>query len=444
MTIPSNNLDKRKDPFILGISLFEEQIVRAFFLSDNFYLLKQLSLKYKVIIFTNEEIGDFLDVKLKELGIDITSIFKLKVIRERFLVKFFSFLLKWSDPSSATIRNLYREKNNQRMGIISFWQRKIFFHIFSHSVYLKKIFRSLLLFVHKLDNDVKMEIPNVDLFVSTALTNSESDLPLSIYFKKKGIVVISSLRSWDNLVTKGTLKFQPDIFLSHSGYMTDLAIRVHGIKSISVLQSVTPSYQNRFLPKAKQNNVNSYNVAYGCIGPILNPDELNFLKWLGEISSETDTCISVVQHPKFKHDLSKINKGNLNFKTFEYLSSTLEDYYRFIAEQDLVIASGTSLALDSLFVGTPLIGLAFEIIEQDYWLSHLRSYDQLPHSKYLFDKLSIRKVTSKLELIEILNGKKVYQKIKEGSDILSYLTGDSSIQFHEQILRLIDSRLILK
>lgn len=444
MTIPSKNLDKRKDPFILGISLFEEQIVRAFFLSDNFYLLKQLSLKYKVIIFTNEEIGDFLDVKLKELGIDRTSVFKLKVIRERFLVKFFSFLLKWSDPSSATIRNLYREKNNQRMGIISFWQRKIFFHIFSHSVYLKKIFRSLLLFVHKLDDDVKMEIPNVDLFVSTALTNSESDLPLSIYFKKKGIVVISSLRSWDNLVTKGTLKFQPDIFLSHSGYMTDLAIRIHGIKSISVIQSVTPSYQNRFLPKAEQNNVNSFNVAYGCIGPILNPDELNFLKWLGEISSETDTCISVVQHPKFKHDLRKIDKGNLNFKTFEYLSSTLEDYYRFIAEQDLVIASGTSLALDSLFVGTPLIGLAFEIIEQDYWLSHLRSYDQLPHSKYLFDKLSIRTVTSKLELIEILNGKKVYQKIKEGTDILSYLTGDSSIQFHEQILRLIDSRLILK
>jgi len=132
MTKPFNNLVKRKGPFILGISLFEEQIVRAFFLSDNFYFLKQLSLKYKVIIFTNEEIGNFLDIKLQELRIDRTSIFKMKVIRESFLVKFFSFLLKWSDPSSATIRNLYREKNNQRMGIISFWQRKIFFHIFSH------------------------------------------------------------------------------------------------------------------------------------------------------------------------------------------------------------------------------------------------------------------------------------------------------------------------
>lgn len=427
-----------KDSRVIGISLFEEQIVRAFFLSDNFHFLRQLCLKNEVIIFTNDAIGDFLDIKLKELGIDKTRIIKMRNIRERFLVKLFSFLLRWSDPSSATIRNLYREKNNRRISLIGFWQRKIFYQSFSHSVSLKIVFRKLLLSVHRLDSVVQLKIPNIDLFLSTALTNSESDLPLSIYFKRKGIVVVSSLRSWDNLVTKGTLRFQPDIFLSHSGYMTDLAVRIHGIKEASIIQSVTPSYQKRFLPIAKQKDVNFFKVTYGCIGPILNPDELNFLNWLGEISQETDTCISIVQHPKFKHNLSTVNTGNLVFKTFEYLSSNLEDYYEFIAGQDLVIASGTSFALDSLFVGTPLVGLAFEIIEQDYWLSHLRSYDQLPHSKFLFDKLSIRKISSKLELIEILKGKMVHQKIEEDTETLRYLTGNTSIQFHEQILNILD------
>ena len=427
-----------KDSRVIGISLFEEQIVRAFFLSDNFHFLRKLCLKNEVIIFTNYEIGDFLDVKLKELGIDKTRTIKMRNIRESFLVKMFSFLLRWSDPSSATIRNLYREKNNQRISLVGFWLRKIFYHSFSHSVSLKIVFRKLLLSVHRLDSVVQLKIPNIDLFLSTALTNSESDLPLSIYFKRKGIVVVSSLRSWDNLVTKGTLRFQPDVFLSHSGYMTDLAVRIHGIKEASVIQSVTPSYQKRFLPIARQKDVNFFKVTYGCIGPILNPDELNFLNWLGEISRETDTCISIVQHPKFKHNLSTVDTGNLVFKTFEYLSSSLEDYYDFIAEQDLVIASGTSFALDSLFVGTPLVGLAFEIIEQDYWLSHLRSYDQLPHSKFLFDELSIRKISSKLELIEILKGKMALQKIEEGTETLRYLTGNTSMQFHEQILNILD------
>lgn len=423
-----------KDSRVIGISLFEEQIVRTFFLSDNFHFLKQLCLKNEVIIFTNDEIGDFLDVKLKEFGIDKTKIIKMKDIRESFLVKLVSFFLRWSDPSTATLRNLYREKNNRRMSLIGFWQRKIFYHTFSHSIFLKKVFRKLLLSVHRLNNDIQSKIPSVDLFLSTALTNSESDLPLSIYFKKKGVVVISSLRSWDNLVTKGTLRFQPDIFLSHSGYMTDLAVLVHGIKAASVIQSVTPSYQNRFLPIVKHNDVNYFKVTYGCIGPILNPDELNFLNWLGEISEKSDTCITIVQHPKFKHNLSAANTGNLVFKTFEYLSSNLKDYYKFIAGQDLIIASGTSFALDSLFVGTPLVGLAFEIIDQDYWLSHLRSYDQLPHSNFLFEKLSIRKISNKLELIEVLRGKIVPQKIEADSETLRYLTGNTSIQLHEQIL----------
>ena len=382
-------------PKTVGISLFEEQIVRAFFLSDDFSFLKQLSLKNEVIIFTNRTIGNFLDIRIKQLSINKTKIIEMEIVKESFLVKVFSFCLKWSDPSSATLRNLYRERNSGRMRVFGFWLRKIFFYIFSHSVLLKSFFRKLLFLSYKLkyvEDSTKSIMPCIDVFISTALTNSESDLPLSIYFKRKGIPVISSLRSWDNLVTKGTLKFQPDLFLSHSGYMTDMAIHIHGIKASSVIQSVTPAYQKRFIGDTKHQRSSSPKITYGCIGPVLNPDELNFINWLGQVSRETDSCISIVQHPKFKHNLSRVDTGNLVFETFDYLTSKLQDYYDFIAQQDLVIASGTSFALDTLFVQTPLIGLAFEVIEQDYWLSHLRCYDELPHSKYLFDNLLIKKV----------------------------------------------------
>jgi hypothetical protein len=431
----------KKDSYVLGLSLFEEQIVRSLLLSDDFNFLKQLASQHSVIIFTNYEIGHFLDTKIDELHIDNVKVTKINPIKESFVVRVVSFCLKWSDSSSATMKNLHREKISKRIGIFGYWLRKFFFSCFSNSISFKKILRQLLFLAYNLD-DVKnsslLPLPHIEIFLVTALTNSESDLPLSIYFKKQAIPVIATLRSWDNLVTKGTLRFQPDVLLSHSSYMTDLATRVHGIDPTSIIQSVTPSYQKQFLPDQSITKEKHLKITYGCIGPILNPDEINFISWLASVSTKVEATITIVQHPKFSHNLNEIDTGRLVFKTFDYLSTTLHDYYDFIAQQNLVIASGTSFALDTMFARTQLVGLAFEIIKQEYWLSHLRSYDILPHSKFLFDEFSIKKVHSKLELIEIINGNGLWQNNLSDEDSLQALTGDSNIKLDEQILNIIN------
>jgi len=435
----------KKDYHTIGISLFEPQIVRTLFLSDDFKFLKRLVARKNIVIFTNYEIGNFLNIKITALGIKNIDIIKLDDIKESFSVKVFSFCLRWSDSSLATLRNLHIEKKFKRINFLGYLLRKIFFISFSHSRLLKKIFRYLLFFSFDLENvnkSSRVPIPHIDIFFASALTNSESDLPLSIFFKKQSIPVIATLRSWDNLVTKGTLRFQPDFLVSHSEYMTDLAIRVHGIKTSSLVQSVTPSYQKGFLPKMDKKGSSTLNIAYGCIGPVLNPDELNFIGWLGEISNNIETRITVVQHPKFIHELHTISTGKLIFKTFDYLSTTLQNYYQFLAEQDFIIASGTTFALDSMFVNTPLVGLAFEIVEQDYWSSHLRSFDTFPHSKYLFDKLSITKSTNKSELTEILKESKVVYNFQSTASSLRMLTGDSEICFNDQIFRLLNNDFI--
>ena len=81
----------------IGIGLFEPQIVRTLFLSDNFKLLKKLADQKNIIIFTNYEIGDFLELKIKEIGVNRVKIFKLYDINASFFVKLFSFCLIWSD-----------------------------------------------------------------------------------------------------------------------------------------------------------------------------------------------------------------------------------------------------------------------------------------------------------------------------------------------------------
>jgi hypothetical protein len=431
----------KKELNTLGITLFEDQIVRTLILTDNFDFLKLLSKKYQVVIFTNKLLGLFLEENLLRLKIDGIKIVRMNEIQESRIQKVLSFCLKWSDPSPATIRNLEREKASGRIYFFGILVRRIFYILFSRFVFLKKIFRYFYYTLYspsKVSSASLIQLPKLDALFATALTNSESDLPLAIYYKKLSTLVIGSLRSWDNLVTKGSLKFQPDLFFSHSEYMTRLARVIHGVKKNSLVSSVTPAYQKKFKPKNRRQSSTQIEVAYGCIGPVLNPDELNFISLLADLSTEVKAHITVVQHPKFMHQLDDINTGKLTFRKFEFLSTTLNEYYNFIAEQDFVIASGTSFALDSLFVGTPLFNLAFEVIEQDFWLSHLRSFDSLPHSKYLFDKLMIKKISNKLELIQLLNGNIPWPSETYTEQDLQSITGDINTNFNAQIFNLLD------
>lgn len=424
----------------IGISLFEEQIVRTFFISDNFSLLKRLSKQNQVYIFTNQNIGKFLTTKFFELNIQNVQVLIIHNYRENFTLKLLYSFFRWSDPSTGTLRNLFRERNSRRMNLFGFWFRLIFYRLMSHFKILKIFCRKLLVLsfsTRNFESQMSIHIPKLRVFFSTALTNTESDLPLSIYFSKKGAQVVSTLRSWDNLVTKGTLKFQPDVFISHSKYMTDLALNIHAINPVSIIEGTTPSYQVKFLPRPKKLSNRKRKISYGCIGPILNPDEIHFIEWLGQISTKIDVEITVVQHPKFLHDLRNIETGNLVFMKFDYLSSSLTDYYMHLSKQDLIIASGTSFALDTLFVNTPFIALCFEIIGQDYWLSHLRSYDLVPHSRFLFDNLDIKKVYDKENLIEILERPNATKLPNSKLSNLQEITGDTSIEFNDLIVSIL-------
>ena len=274
--------------------------------------------------------------------------------------------------------------------------------------------------------------PAIDLLFCTSLTNTESDLQVSIFYRKDSIPIIATVRRWDNLVTKGVLKFAPDVFLSHSEFMSNTARKNHGLTPGTIQTIVTPSYQKKFLPKFDKKIVNETHIVYGCTGPFINPDEMHFITWLCLISNECDNLITIVQHPKFLHNLQNINLGNVKVKTFDYLDSTLADYYSFLATQNFVIASGTTLLLDAIFTGVPVIGLEFEINAQNFWSSHLRSYDYLPHTKILFERSALKRVNNKNDLKDCILGLKPPSYIN--SSKIDFITGDINCDFNAQLM----------
>ena len=355
--------------------------------------------------------------------------------KETFPVKIVSFALKWTDQSTGTLRALGRERESGHIKLYGYLFRYFIFLTFSKSIGIKRALRNLYFWFSKnrhISASFTDTPPAIDLLFCTSLTNTESDLQVSIFYRKYSIPIIATVRSWDNLVTKGVLKFAPDVFLSHSVFMSNTARQNHGLTSETIQTIVTPSYQKKFLPKFDRKISNDTHIVYGCTGPFINPDEIHFIAWLCLISDECYSLITIVHHPKFLNDLQNINLGNVKVKTFDYLDTTLEDYYSFLAMQNFVIASGTTLLLDAIFLGVPVIGLEFEINRQNFWSSHLRSYDYLPHTKILFESSALNRVDNKNDLKDCIIGLKPPSYIN--SPEINFITGDINCDFNVHLV----------
>jgi hypothetical protein len=429
---------------ILGITLFEEQLLRIYLLSDNYALLHKLQAEYQIIIFSSPDLAEKIAQHITKQELDPLKIIQFTNVKESILIKLFSFIFNWLDPSTGTLRRLYKEKSLGRVSLIGAVVRQCLYTFFAKFGLLKKPLRYLFYSCVRKSFIVKSFLgipPNLDILFATSLTNTESDLMVAIYYKKYNIPVVATVRSWDNLLTKGVLRFAPDVFVSHSNLMSNTAIENHKIAEISICTLVTPCYQKKFKPIQGQKIKKYNNLAYGCIGPFLNPDEINFIHELSMMSLKTQYTMTLIQHPKFPHDLTNIKLNKLQVKCFDYNESSLTDYYAFLSEQNFIIASGTTVALDCLFVGTPLLALHFEIENQKFWESHLRSYDFLPHTKALFDLNFIPRVSSSTELLEYISGEKILPDKYPSFMDLTEITGDMNKDLNHELLNIINEFL---
>jgi hypothetical protein len=417
---------------ILGITLFEEQLIRVYLLSDEFRLLKVLGKNRQIVIFTRTDLQAKLKTLLIENFLDGIQVVAYKESIETKSQKIISFIANWIDPSEATIRKLNREYIGMRIGRTGYLVRILVRFLFSSNRRMKKLIRFLymrLSSAQRIGRSFSIIPPKLDLLLVMSLTNTESDLPLAVFYKKNKTHVIATVRSWDNVVTKGILKFTPDVFISHSDFMSDRVIRVHGFKSEIVKTWVTPCYQSKYLVNSDKNHSKLLNVTYACIGPMLNPDEINFITWIQKVSVNYGFNLSVLQHPKFQHLLPEGESPNYKVICFDYLDSTLTEYYSFLNCQDVVILSGTTVALDALFSDTKILALGFEIETQNFWESHLRSFDYLPHSKWLFENLPITKLRNKQHLISFLSNSFELKPISDGQTQLKPMIGQVNLDY---------------
>lgn len=392
----------------LGITLFEDQLIRNYVISDNGSFIKSLHEKYELVFFTGQANVDKLNRILQNIDKELCIVRKVPVISESRITRLFGFILRWSLPDTGTrvAMGLYREKRQHNfMGYVI---RYILWRLSPFTLRLLPLMRYLystaaLLKLKKIDSF--QYVKDLDFLFATSLTNLCEDLPLCIIAGSRGIKILGSVRSWDNLSIHGLLRWIPNKFISHSPYMSSNLHNKHRVKKSIISEIGSPMYRLEFLPKNFE-KLQSPRVLFACSGLRSNPDELHLLDYLINKYTELESSVDlfILQHPAspHKHLDELISNSNITISTFHYLTTSLAEYYNFLSSMDLILCSGTTVALDALFTSTPVNSINFEINKVSYWNSALRAFDSRPHTRDFFSHYQIPKIVSKEDMIENL------------------------------------------
>jgi hypothetical protein len=424
----------------LFFSLYESQLVRVYLSSDEGNFLRNVSEIFHVSILTNEQLKELILQLLIDFKLDSeVEVIETKIPREPRSTRVVAFFLRWLDQTDTTklkMRQMSRDNLHEKLKL------SIRYLIHKFSLCREQLIKSLrvLYFVSLKNVEIfpkSSELviyPNDQLFI-TSLTNFWEDSIVGVYFEARGCFVAGTIRSWDNLVSHGQLRFIPKIFVSHSQFITECATRYQNILQERIVELVTPSYRQQFRLRKYGENREEKRILYGSMGLITNPDDYNLVVKLIELSSSMpeNTQLTILEHPKFRINVRpELLPENVNILCLPYETSNLSDYFQMLSECDLVICGGTSVLLDSLFVCTPVAVVHFEIQEQPYLKSAIRYFDTRVHTKSLFKAISLLHLYSEQDLARVLVGDIDVLRLEDSE--VQYFTGNSKCDFDSAFL----------
>jgi hypothetical protein len=422
------------------ITLFEKQIIRNY-TSDDLKLISKLASTNKIFIFTSSQNFELLSNLVDGSHLTNIEIITLNLKKASFYLRAIFALLKWSHDSTTIVREI-RLKNSP----FQFMFLKIFINYFLKNF---NAFNSLLRFLvlknfnhEKFLVDLNTELHDSDLvncktvFI-TSLTN-RFDLQIALFAKVMHFKILGTVRSWDNLTSHGNLLVEPDIFYSHSQFMTDTLIEFHNFDPGKIVTITAPNYRETYRPLKLGNKSNPpIKIGYGCMGSKINPDDKNFMIDFNNIAKQySDKEFYIIQHPIFPHSIDFDLSSNLKVLQFDYEKINLTQYYNELSKLDLLVAGGSSILLDAAFIEIPIGYIAFEVVPQNYWVSALRYMDYVYHFHKFIELTGVRTIRSKNDLINIINHGDSNQDILNSS-LSSHFLGNIEIDLSDKLFSLL-------
>lgn len=257
-----------------------------------------------------------------------------------------------------------------------------------------------------------------DLIFSTDVQN-EFDVELMVVAQKKGIKVVSMVRSWDNLTSKGLVRHIPDVLLVESEITKVEAITLHGIPDQKIEVVGVPHYDsyianNLTVDQAKKNlDIGSNKVIfYGPTGDRyvtennVDKDIFEFMKknipndsslWVRLPPTDTVSFID----ENVKGDNFFVDRPVKTFKTLKNNELDTTDDLRLqwiLKATDVAVIGPSTLAVDFVVFDKPIILIAFDGCDSRSYLKSIKRYYDYNHFQKYLSNGGVRIVYNEKEL----------------------------------------------
>ena len=249
------------------------------------------------------------------------------------------------------------------------------------------------------------------------------DLPLIKSAKKRKILTIGIIQSWDNLTSKGYINPKQDKFIVWNDIMKEELTLFHGVDEKDIFVSGPIHYDFFFSSVSKDDFIHKYNIpSYNKVILITSSPEWtyqhfewiveNILKAIDEKKIRYPAKVILRLHPndppqryeKIKNENLIINLPAIYEKNMGWIQEKehIEDFISLLKFSDVVVCVSSTITIDAACFDTPVINIAFDRDNLQYELSCRRYYDYA-HYKNIVKTGGVRISYNLQELIDYIN-----------------------------------------
>jgi hypothetical protein len=260
--------------------------------------------------------------------------------------------------------------------------------------------------------------------------------------------------NWDNITCKGVYPFQPSYALLWGEQSKRHYLKINRVKEKKAL--VIGSAQFGTYEEDKPSSVKKINlrkqfgisediVLGSYLGGARYRSDVELLKKLDPILSEYNLALVYRPHPWQDNDMLEEDFYNETFESI-YMDPSMEFHYKnsrknpeynmksfipeldyfpaFLSEIDFSISSYSTMSLESIKMGKPVVLAGYKDKKFPYSFDKLRTYehhDEWKNIEYVFECLSESELKQSIEKIkEWTRNSEVSHKLVESSKIISY------------------------
>lgn len=344
-------------------------------------------------------------------------------------------LMRSALNSHTNLWSKMRSFTKRESSLLTTCFKRLHTSLLGRSAWYKSFLRYLLLKEKPREALSKLyDIYKPSLLFATSLTQFDFDVPIALEAKRRGIRVLGMVRSWDNLSSHGLLRVVPDLFILQNKFLKTMAwkyqaidpkkvpIKVVGLPHYDIYKNPQPLLEPRevFFEKLGLDPARKL-ILYGAMGDFLFPHESEMADLLENLiaSGEIKGKVQVIfrAHPKFQSSFERMKDMHYvrpdrkaTYLTSELKSVEIEEedekhLLNSICHSDIVVAGASTIALDAVILGKPVICVGFDGLTDNvpYWLSVKRFYDTYTHYEAFMETGAAHLAHSSEELVQMIN-----------------------------------------